>query len=670
MMARLLVYYYYLLLIPSLCAHALSPIVGGIGGGKKDDGAHLYNMNIEQQPRPLSSSPITEQRSSSTMLPPSLPEFEVMVADEAAAAAFEEESPPTAETQCARSNAGIDSPRPKIVIFGASGKTGRRILTKLLDSGANVDIVAFTRDPIKLERVLYNNEDLVLGNLIDDDDGKRIGDDDDGGGRRSGNGGPKLRVVVGDLVVSSRKNVHHGRHKKLKKDSGSSHVTSLLMGRSTYNASSSTDTSVNDVNDVNGSLLANDFISNNNNDEDDDDAILQDAISGATVLISCLGTRRRTNVWTDFIRVPILRIVRYSNVGKWCTDTTHPYYVNYITTKRILEVAELEQRKREASFEFERERLMLDERWNQFRKKEEREEDEEEGFESEIATGLKKKRHHELYEQQQREKRPMYSHSDRRNVVTMPQGGKLLSTTDRMKFIRISHVMVGRNPFRIRNILMNILWSQVSRYERMGEMVLEDSALVDTIILRPGDMTDEERNTNTTSLQLCVDGTVPSPSIVGREDVADLAAILALTKISSSSAVPECNTPMRLAQHWTWAMRWTGQYISPRQGLRPDGQPNAAACFVLSIKEQIERDRKRKLRMEHLKAYHGGIEVLRLKRWSRRSLTPHMQSLAILLPVYLTLGIISTYFFGPTFVELYSRLNRATIHQTLMKLLS
>jgi hypothetical protein len=334
-----------------------------------------------------------------------------------------------------------------------------------------------------------------------------------------------------------------------------------------------------------------------------------------------------------------------------------------------LEVAELEQRKREASFEFERERLMLDERWNQLRKKEEREEDEEEGFESEIATGLKKKRQHELYELQQREKRPMYSHSDRRNnVVTMPQGGKLLSTTDRMKFIRISHVMVGRNPFRIRNILMNILWSQVSRYERMGEMVLEESALVDTIVLRPGDMTDEERNTNTTSLQLCVDGVVPSPSIVGREDVADLAAILALTKISSS-AVPEYNTPMRLAHHWTWAMRWTGQYISPRQGLRPDGQPNAAACFVLSIKEQIERDRKRKLRMEHLKTYHGGIEVLRLKLWSRRSLTLHMQRL-ILLPVYLTLGIISTYFFGSTFVELFSRLNRATIHQTLMKLLS
>lgn len=94
--------------------------------------------------------------------------------------------------------------------------------------------------------------------------------------------------------------------------------------------------------------------------------------------MSCLGTRRRTNLWTDFLRVPILRIVLCNNVGK--TDMTHPYYVNYFTTKRILEVAELEQRKREASFE---------ERTSSERRKRE----------SEIATELKNKRQHELYEQ-------------------------------------------------------------------------------------------------------------------------------------------------------------------------------------------------------------------------------------------------------------------------------
>jgi hypothetical protein len=636
-------------------------------------------MNIEQQPQPAS---IIEQRSS--IIP--LLELEDAVTDETAAVALlelEEESPPTTETQYQQSNIGMDSPRPKIVIFGPSGRTGRRILCKLLNSGANVDIVAYTRDPNKLEQVLYNNEDLVLGNLINNnrisnDGSSRISNDRGGDPSNSRNGsGPKLRIVVGD-VLSSRQNYQKMKIKDTKLR-GLQFVMSLFLGRSTYN--NATTTSMGTIgNSDNASLLSNDdFSTKDDEDDDDDDAILQDAISGATVLISCLGTRRRTNVWTDFLHVPILRIVRANNVDKWCTDMTHPYYINYITTKRILEVAEREQRKREVSIELERERLMLDERWNQLRKQEEEDEvDEEEGFESEIAAGLRKKRQHELYEQQQREKRPMYYSHDRRNVVTMPQGGKLLSTTDRIKFIRISHARVGRNPFRLRNVLNNILWSQVSRYERMGEMVLEESASVDTIVLRPGDMTDEERNMNTTSLQLCVDGVVPSPSIVGREDVADIAAILALTKTSSSSAtVPEYNDnnikfppPMRLAHHWTWAMRWTGQYITPPQGLRPDGQPNAATCFVLSIKEQIERDRKRKLRMDIMKTYHGGKEVLRLKRWSRRSLSPHMQSLAILLPVYLMLGIISTYLFRPTFIELYSRLSRGTIHQTLMKLLS
>lgn len=144
--------------------------------------------------------------------------------------------------------------------------------------------------------------------------------------------------------------------------------------------------------------------------------------------------------------------------------------------------------------------------------------------------------------------------------------------------------------------------------------------------------------------------------------VADLAAILALTKISSSYAtVPEYYTPMRLAQHWTWAMRWTGQY-KPSSRITSWRSTQCGSCFVLSIKEQIERDRKRKLRMEHLMTYHGGNEVLRLKLWSRRSLTPHMQSLAILLPDYLTLGIISTYLFRQAIIEFSLRLNRATIH--------
>lgn len=337
-------------------------------------------------------------------------------------------------------------------------------------------------------------------------------------------------------------------------------------------------------------------------------------------------------------------------------------------------MAEMEQLKREASLKIEREIWMLEERLT--KEGEKVRETEEEGFDDAIAANLTKKRQHELYEHRRREGTDPISH-ERRDAVALPQGGKLPSKNDRIKFIRISHVMVGHNPFRIRNILMNIRWSQVSRFELMGEMLLEESTTVDTIVLRPGQITDEARNTNTTSLQLSVDGLVPSPSLVGRDDVADLAVVLALTKTSSPNTLqPDSDTsgsllprykeilPNELAHHWTWAMRWTGQYLSPPQGLRPDGYINAAMCFVMAVKEQILRDKKRLSNMEKIESYYGGTGLLQLIRWSRK-LKPYAQSLAVLLSVYLTLGIVFSYLFGQTFVELFSRVRRSNIHRNL-----
>jgi hypothetical protein len=401
----------------------------------------------------------------------------------------------------------------------------------------------------------------------------------------------------------------------------------------------------------------------------EEEAPLRDALAGATVLISCLGSRRSTNLWTDYLRVPVLRIFRGEDVGRWCDDPTHPYYVNYLSTRRILEGAEMEQRRREAIMEFERERSMLEERLDRARDKHDKKE-EEEGFESEIAAGLRKKRNHDLHGAGRREGHD-HHHLDGRDAVALPRDGKLPSSNDRVKFIRMSHLMVGRSPFRIRDCLTNILWSQVSRYELMGEMLMEESALVDTIVLRPGDMTDEERNHNNTSLQLCIDGTVPSPSLVGRDDVADLAVVTALTKTSSrrnpsrphagdSGSIVSGDTeapPSRSANHWTWAVRWTGQHLSPPQGLRPDGSADAATCFDGAVKEQTALDRNRRTREKYLESYHGGRELLRLSRW-RRKMKPYAQSLAVLIPVYLTLGIISWYLFGHAFVDLFSRLKR------------
>jgi hypothetical protein len=75
--------------------------------------------------------------------------------------------------------------RPKVVVFGASGRLGRRIIQTLMSSQVDVDVVAFVRDYDKLNRALYNNEDLVLAEMLQREDR-----------------GPKLRIIIGDLVYS------------------------------------------------------------------------------------------------------------------------------------------------------------------------------------------------------------------------------------------------------------------------------------------------------------------------------------------------------------------------------------------------------------------------------------------------------------------------------------
>ncbi|KAL3816079.1 hypothetical protein ACHAXA_009717 [Cyclostephanos tholiformis] len=554
---------------------------------------------------------------------------------------------PSTVTQWEISSPSVAPSRPRIVVFGASGRIGRRVLSRLLSSGKEIDVVAFVRDRERLERAMYDDEDIVVGNLVD------------GGGRGREDTGPRLRIVVGDAV--SRRDVCP--KKKRRKENFPSlrrWWADWVWRRADRDNKGDNVGSTADVMDGNAI--------EREEDEDMDDNALRDAMSGATVLISCLGTHRLTNFWTDYLRVPVLRIFRGEDVGRWCADPTHPYYINYLSTRRILEGAEIEQRRRNAIIEFEREKEMLEERLSRGRVRAREKDDGEEGFENDIAAGLRKKRNRVLHGDQ-RERN--HDHANLRDAVALPKDGKLPSSNDRVKFIRISHLMVGRSPFRIKNCLTNTLWSQVSRFELMGEMLMEESTLVDTIVLRPGDMTDKERNRNNTSLQLSVDGMVPSPSLIGRDDVADLAVVTAMTKTSSRRNTLQVDAgdsgsiisgdmealPNQSAHHWTWAMRWTGQHLIPPQGLRPDGSADAATCFVVAVKEQTALERKRRSREKYFESYHGGRELMRLTRMRPR-IKPFIQSLAVSIPVYLTLGIFSWYLFGQTFVDLFARLKR------------
>jgi len=540
-----------------------------------------------------------------------------------------------------------------------------------------MDVVAFVRDKQKLERMLYEEEDLVMGNRME-----TTGNNDDGnGGKKKRKGGPQLQVVVSNVV--SRRDVHLGdfetRGEKRR-------ALGVWVDRATRYFSSNNNNSTTDETTMNSPLEKDDekkvATTTTKNDHVNDlesssgidvEEALRDAIAGSSILISCLATFRPSNVWTDYLRVPVVRVFR-RNVARWSSDPTHPYYVNYLSTKKILEEAEKEQQRRDAAL-----RELLEEEEEESLLREGRGNKEEEGFESEIAAGLKKKRSDGLHDLNNNN-----NYNGEEDAVQLPKNGQLPSSNDRIKFIRISHLMLGHNPFRIWNVITNILWSQVSKFELMGEMLMEASTLVDTIVLRPGDLTDDERNANHTSLQLCIDGRVRYPSLVGREDVADLAVVSALTKTclnetestgdtaTTSSGSNPRNDPSSAAaaHHYTWAIRWTGQHLSPPQGLRPDGLPSAALSFSKAIKEQRIVDRKRRGRKKTIKSYHGGKELFRLKRWSRWRMKPFMQSLAISVPLYATMGVISWYLFGQAFIDLFSRVKRLNLIQTLLKLLS
>lgn len=139
---------------------------------------------------------------------------------------------------------------------------------------------------------------------------------------------------------------------------------------------------------------------------------------------------RTTNLWTDLLERPLWRWLR-PDVSAWCKDARHPYYVHFTSTRKILGVAEREQLRREAAVE-----MALEE--------EEEERDE---------------------------------------AVVVPK----------IRFISISDNCLSQDAWNLVPLVTNIFRSMVFRYQDMAERLLESSSLVDTVILRPGDLVDDER---------------------------------------------------------------------------------------------------------------------------------------------------------------------------------
>ena len=389
--------------------------------------------------------------------------------------------------------------KPKIVVFGASGLLGRHVVRQLLEHPQLNDatIVAFVRDYDKACRVLY--DDMIVASS-----------------RRQK--GAKLLIVQGDLVPPEEL---------------PNHRTSRNENSVEFD---------DDDDEHTKESPANDRSLDKSTSFDDNDDILREVISDCTTIISCVGTVRITNFWTDYIARPFYRILR-PNVSDWCYDRHHPYYVHFRTMQKIIYFAEQEQLRRQAT--------------------------EMDDFDPSTVT--------------------LDIHNPTKQKKAKPK----------IRLVRISDLCVAQPPWYLIPILINAFHSMIFRYHYMADQLLEQCTHLDTITVRPGDIVDDERDSTTTSIQINPTGRVPYPARISREDTAEVVVAAALwnnrnhagrkekytTKSSNADNIEDDDDVNDKSFHYTLACRWVGNEMDPypAQGHVTDGHPTAYQCLQSTL---------------------------------------------------------------------------------------
>jgi hypothetical protein len=417
------------------------------------------------------------------------------------------------QTSPERIRPSIIPSKPKIIVLGASGLIGRLVVRQLLEHPQLTDatIVAFVRDYDKACRVLYDDMIAVASSSSSS---------------RYNRKGAKLMIVQGDLVPPEELPEYRiGSMEYVDKDTG------LTLDDSKHNQDIATY----------------------------DDEILRDVIRDCTTIISCVGTVRITNIWTDYIARPLYRILRW-NVNDWCHDPTHPYYVHYRTMQKIIYYAEREQLRRQIA--------AIEEQTNK---------------DSPNSVVDRSNNNHRC---------------TKNESVAIP----------RIRLIRISDLCVSQPPWNLIPILINIFHSMIFRYHHMTDQLLERCKHLDTIIVRPGDIVDDERDPTTTSIQVSSLGKVLYPARISRDDTAEVVVAAALynpnnnnvnqndhrrykSKIKSNTSINAVNSQSNNANdniepfHYTLACRWVGDQMDPypAQGHISYGHPNAYQCLQSTI---------------------------------------------------------------------------------------
>lgn len=152
---------------------------------------------------------------------------------------------------------------------------------------------------------------------------------------------------------------------------------------------------------------------------------------------------------------------------------------------------------------------------------------------------------------------------------------KLIELAERyrvQRFVRLTGLALAYPAYHPICILFNTLLSLSNRWNFLCEQALAQSS-VPYVILRPGGLADDERNMQTTNVQVSSSGKLPFPGRCGRKDVADLAV--------AALAIPQENS-------YTLACRWCGQGVKPRpQGIMEDGFENAEKCIEQVIMSDV-----------------------------------------------------------------------------------
>lgn len=516
---------------------------------------------------------------------------------------FATEAPPTTQqandvpTQTATDVIGVPSlpGQPKIVVMGATGGVGRHVVRQLMSTNVDMTVVAFCRNYDKALETLY--------------EGAGDTDDDDRGGasgrslvQRKSKRGPKLEIVVGDLVDRSSVFNYKDEEDEIEVEFNS---TTLASVRRYYG-----DDAADEVYKA----------SPKRNAEETADAheALKQAIKDCTAIISCVGTVRPTNPWTDYVMNP-LRIFR--KASRWCSDPRHPYYVNYQSTREALALAEEEQERRNVEIE--------------------------------------------KFEQAEEEMAREAAKMGRSYVPANGRSNPKKGPVELIKFVRISDLAVSIRPWEVVSLFTNIGRSLVFRDQEKCEILLENSKLIDTVTLRPGDLIDTPRNTNTTYIQMDPSGVLAYPAYVSKEDVAAVAVAAALTRRDGFTAAAKEDryyeesvggknvkkrrrkdayesrgvaTGEERAASYTWAIRWCGEDLEG-QGRKSDGLPDAQSCVdrMLQLEKKVEAKRKK------ADSVRDGDSVQRVlskmtKPLKRRRLKPY--GIAVAVPVYAVMAAI------------------------------